>query len=153
VVYSYLMNNYWHTNYKADQEGRAEFRFSIAPHGPYEAEAAVRRGREAREPLLVLPSRAGSPPSRPSLFRVSPAAVLVSSLKPLAGGSAWLVGLYNPTDTARQAALDWEPSGAVSMHRSESTGRPGAGISGGLTVPAWGTVFVRVERTDRGSLP
>ncbi len=106
VVYSYLMNNYWHTNYKADQEGRATFRFSIVPHGPYEADAAVRRGREAREPLLVLPSRAASPPSRPSLFRVSPPAVLVSSLKPLAGGSAWLVGLYNPTDTAQHAVLE-----------------------------------------------
>ncbi|HEY3242913.1 MAG TPA: glycosyl hydrolase-related protein, partial [Phycisphaerae bacterium] len=28
-VYSYFMNNYWHTNYKAAQEGRFVFRYSI----------------------------------------------------------------------------------------------------------------------------
>lgn len=27
--YAYLMNNYWHTNYKADQSGRSSYRFSI----------------------------------------------------------------------------------------------------------------------------
>lgn len=33
VFYAYLMNNYWHTNYKADQSGAVSFRFCIRLHG------------------------------------------------------------------------------------------------------------------------
>lgn len=29
TVYSYVMNNYWHTNYKASQEGPVVFRYSL----------------------------------------------------------------------------------------------------------------------------
>ena len=144
VVYSYLMNNYWHTNYKADQEGWGTFRFSILPHGPFEADAAARRGREAREPLVALPAR-GASESTPSLFHVGPPAVLVSSLKPMTGGGAWLIGLYNPTDTAQHAVLEWGPSQTVLMRLSDSSGRPGATINGGLTIPAWGGALVRVD--------
>ena len=32
TFYSWVMNNHWHTNYKADQEGPVTFRYAIAPH-------------------------------------------------------------------------------------------------------------------------
>ena len=41
-VYAYLLNNYWHTNYKADQDGPLTFRFLVRPHGRFDA-AALRR--------------------------------------------------------------------------------------------------------------
>ena len=30
--FSYVMNNYWHTNYKADQEGIVNFKYALRPH-------------------------------------------------------------------------------------------------------------------------
>ena len=33
TVHAYLLNNYWHTNYKADQQGLLRFRFVLRPHG------------------------------------------------------------------------------------------------------------------------
>ncbi len=53
TVYAYAMNNYWHTNYRAWQEGPVTFRFSVQPHGVFDAAAAARFGAEAREPLIV----------------------------------------------------------------------------------------------------
>ena len=32
TLYSWPMNNHWHTNYKADQEGPTVFRYVILPH-------------------------------------------------------------------------------------------------------------------------
>ncbi len=52
-VFSYAMNNYWMTNFKASQEGRVEFRYSLTslPPGPAAAGAV--------EPDRVAPSRFG----------------------------------------------------------------------------------------------
>jgi alpha-mannosidase len=143
--YAYLMNNYWHTNYKADQEGPATFRFSILPHAGFRSEQAVRFGRECREPLVVVPDdQVAQPPA--SLFRVRPAEVLVSSLKPLPGGNAWLICLYNPTGTDQNAILDWDPLSAVTISSSDSWARAGAKISGEIKIAAWDSVYVRVEK-------
>jgi hypothetical protein len=44
-VFSYVMNNYWHTNYKAAQEGRFVFRYSITSGKDISNAAASRFGR------------------------------------------------------------------------------------------------------------
>ena len=94
VLFSYAMNNYWHTNYKADQEGPINFNYSIQPHAAFAPAAAARFGRERREPLVVAPADE-SHAAATSLFHISPDDVIVSSIKPFADGSAWLVYLYN----------------------------------------------------------
>ncbi len=46
-VFAYAMNNYWHTNYKAEQGGHQVFRFSLTSHrGPFSKRDAVARGWE-----------------------------------------------------------------------------------------------------------
>jgi hypothetical protein len=43
TLLSWTMNNYWHTNYRATQEGRVAFRYAIRPHEKYSAGAASRQ--------------------------------------------------------------------------------------------------------------
>ena len=46
-VFAYVMNNYWHTNYKASQGGRQVFRFSLtSARGGFSKRDAVARGWE-----------------------------------------------------------------------------------------------------------
>ena len=46
-VFAYAMNNYWHTNYKAEQGGRHVFRFSLtSSKGAFSKSEAVREGWE-----------------------------------------------------------------------------------------------------------
>ena len=56
TLYSWVMNNHWHTNYRADQEGWVTFRYAIHPHGIYDAGAAARCGIENTQPLIVAPA-------------------------------------------------------------------------------------------------
>jgi alpha-mannosidase len=61
TLYSWVMNNHWHTNYKADQEGPTVFRYSLLVHGAYDGEQAARFGIEASQPMRRRLRRRASP--------------------------------------------------------------------------------------------
>lgn len=142
TFYSYVMNNYWHTNYKADQEGPITIRYSIMPHGKYKSEYAVRFGREQREPLIVVTTDA-SEKIRGSLFTVEPSEVLVSSCKPVAGG--WYVQLYNASNKDQQVRILWNRSIPVTQYLSDVYENSGSEITGDSTIPAYGSRYVKVS--------
>ena len=53
TLYSYVMNNYWQTNYKADQPGKTLFRYVFKPHNNYSAAENYRATLEKFQPLIV----------------------------------------------------------------------------------------------------
>lgn len=53
TVFLYAMNNYWHTNYKADQAGRVQFDFILQFHKAFDLKNAQKVGMEATQPLLA----------------------------------------------------------------------------------------------------
>ena len=53
TVFAYVMNNYWHTNSKAEQDGKVTFNFILQFHKEFDLGDAQRLGAEATEPLLV----------------------------------------------------------------------------------------------------
>ncbi len=106
TIYSYAMNNYWHTNYKADQDGPVLFRYSIAPHGPFRPAEVAKRGLEAVRPLVVA-APASSAAAAP-FVHIRPANVIATSLVPdPAGEGAFLLRLYNPSDAPAEAAVSF----------------------------------------------
>ncbi|HTT66490.1 MAG TPA: sugar-binding protein [Gemmatimonadales bacterium] len=145
TFYAYVMNNYWHTNYRADQEGPVTFRYSIRPHGAFRADAAARAGAEAREPLLVAPA-AGRRPAAEPLLRVAPDAVLVTALRPGADGRSWMVSLANPTSAEQRVTLRWRRGIRAALTASDSDERAGAPIAAALVIAPHGTAVVRAER-------
>jgi len=51
------MNNHWHTNYRAEQEGPTTVRYVIRPHDRGVADVqAAQDAIEYSQPLLVLPA-------------------------------------------------------------------------------------------------
>jgi len=48
-----VMNNYWQTNYKADQPGKTLFRYVFKPHNNYSAAENYRATLEKFQPLIV----------------------------------------------------------------------------------------------------
>jgi hypothetical protein len=52
LLFLYAMNNYWHTNYKADQSGKARFDCYLHFHGSFDGAAAYRFGYEMTQPLV-----------------------------------------------------------------------------------------------------
>ncbi|MBP7409721.1 MAG: hypothetical protein KA941_13265 [Flavobacteriales bacterium] len=53
TLYLYALNNYWHTNFKADQEGPITFDLYLKMHGPFNLEEARRFGLEMTRPLIT----------------------------------------------------------------------------------------------------
>ena len=104
TIYSWVMNNHWHTNYKADQDGPTQFRYAIRPHKTYDAGAAQRFGIEQSQPLVATPAR-GDAPQEKSLMTVEPAGVVITSLQPIDSGKHIAVRLFNATGAATTATL------------------------------------------------
>ena len=52
-IFSYVLNNYWHTNYKAEQGGEIAFQYSLTSGVEISPSDAYRLGREARRPLYA----------------------------------------------------------------------------------------------------
>jgi alpha-mannosidase len=143
TFYSYVMNNYWHTNYKADQEGPVTIRYSIMPHGKYKPEEAVRFGREQREPLIVSAGVADMKIPA-SLFSVEPPEVLVTSCKPIAGG--WLMQLYNASDKNHNVKINWNKSIRVSFYLSDSFENNSTEIKESFPMPAYSNRYIRINK-------
>ncbi|MBB5396114.1 glycoside hydrolase family 38 C-terminal domain-containing protein [Mucilaginibacter sp. AK015] len=56
TIYSWVMNNHWHTNFPLSQEGMVKFRYRLLPHNnKYDAAAANRYGTEQAQPLIASP--------------------------------------------------------------------------------------------------
>jgi len=53
TIYLYALNNYWHTNFNADQEGPITFDIYLKMHGPFKLEDARRFGLEMTRPLIT----------------------------------------------------------------------------------------------------
>ncbi len=52
TIFLYAMNNYWHTNYKADQEGKVRFDFYLSFHKDFDAAKASHFGYTSTQPLI-----------------------------------------------------------------------------------------------------
>lgn len=151
TIYLYALNNYWHTNFKADQPGHVSFRVTLLPHGAFDAATATRAAQAMVEPpVVVADSEAAVSGDRPQLDN---ARVVIASLTPTADGRADLVRLWNPGPRAEVVRLLWTDNaraGATARPRAVSLsdldeGR-GAPVAGALRVPAMGSVTLRVER-------
>jgi len=110
IFYSYVMNNYWETNYKASQEGLTTFRYSIKPHDGFNPGGAAKFGAEQSQPLIVVPVDEKTPIVS-SVMNVEPASIIVTAFKPSSDGKAWIVRLFNTSEKSEKAMLTWaEPA-------------------------------------------
>ena len=110
TLYSYVMNNYWETNYKAGQEGPTTFRYSIMPHRDFDSGRASKFGVEQSQPLLVVPVD-NDTPARRSILRVEPAGLIVTVFKPSEDAQAWIMRLFNTGERSTEAQLSWVEPG------------------------------------------
>jgi hypothetical protein len=143
TLYSWVMNNHWHTNYRADQEGETVFCYAIRPHTAYDQTAAAHFGVESTEPLIAAPA-AGPSPSGP-LVEISPGPVMITSLQPGSGGRALLLRLYNTGATAARASLQWNAVTPKEISVSDLAGLPGHPAGGAIELAPYEVRTLRAE--------
>jgi alpha-mannosidase len=144
TVYSYVMNNYWETNYKASQDGPTLFRYSLRPHAAYDAAGTARFGIERSQPLIVVPARAEPLPSTSSV-RVESDAVIATSVRPASATGALIVRLYNPTDQAASASIRYSETRSTRTELCDLTGFPLGELAQPIQLEPYQFVTVQVS--------
>ncbi|HYF91066.1 MAG TPA: hypothetical protein VD969_02345 [Symbiobacteriaceae bacterium] len=153
-IYSYVMNNYWHTNYKASQGGLLSWRYRLTSGRQIGKAEAYRLGWAARRPLYALRSsfqnfrQERAPyrlPEGGTLAVVEPPGV---ALVTMAGSVLRLQEISGTPQTAtvtfpgrpvRRAWITDLLENDVASLAVEADG------SLRVPVPAWGLVTVRIE--------
>nr|MDP2469452.1 glycoside hydrolase family 38 C-terminal domain-containing protein [Candidatus Palauibacterales bacterium] len=104
VVYSYLMNNYWETNYRAAQDGSHELRYTLRPHAAFDEAGAEAFAARVARPLVVRGATADA--TLPELpFAIEAGHALVTLLRSRPDGGGFLLRLYNPSDEPDEVLL------------------------------------------------
>ncbi|MDF2628779.1 MAG: hypothetical protein K0R39_2610 [Symbiobacteriaceae bacterium] len=157
-IFSYVMTNYWHTNYKASQGGLTEWRYRLTSARQISKDQAHRLGWTARRPLyghrisfqdfraVAAPYEA---PVGGRLAEVGPTNVVISTIKGAApdgfvvrlqeiSGAATVGVVRFPGRPVRSATLVDLLEQDVSPLPVEADG------SVKVPVPAWGLASVRV---------
>jgi hypothetical protein len=145
TVFSYVMNNYWETNYKADQQGPTTFRYAIRPYrGLCDQAAAARFGIERSRPLLAGPARPDGPAAVAPLFTLDAPGVIVTALKPSHDRQARVIRLFAASGKPERVRLAWsgrQPDVYLSTPDELRRTR----VTGPLDLPAYGIVTLYAE--------
>lgn len=104
--FSYAMNNYWHTNYKADQEGPVHYRYALRPHGSFDSVDNEKYASAFTQPLIAVSVdekfKVGG-----SLFKVGNDKIVVTTVTPQEDHS-FIIRLYNPDEREQTTTFAWE---------------------------------------------
>lgn len=119
--FSYVMNNYWHTNYKADQEGAVHFKYALRPHNMVNDVEMEKAAAEFTQPLIAVPvKKEQTLPA--TLFELSNPKIVVTSITPNADGT-YVVRLFNPEQAVQQTQFVWkslQPKSFIEMKSGEN---------------------------------
>jgi alpha-mannosidase len=114
TIFSYVYNNYWHTNYRAEQGGEATFRYVITSGASLSPGDLARLGRAAMTPLetgeVIDQDKVGNPdrPLEPvplSFLEVDASDVVVENWKAAEDGNGTVLRLLETAGIESKAKL------------------------------------------------
>ncbi len=143
TVYSWAMNNHWHTNFPLTQDGPSTFRYRILPHGLYDAAAANRFGLEQAQPLAHVAAN-GDPRLKP-LVATDNDRVCVTILKPGADGRSAIIRLRSLSDKPESVRLSFPGGAPKSVRVCTLEETPGALAGASVSMLPYGLRTLRAE--------
>ncbi|WP_246197715.1 glycoside hydrolase family 38 C-terminal domain-containing protein [Chitinophaga agrisoli] len=103
TIASWVMNNLWHTNFRASQEGPVTFRYYLQAHKAYDAYAANLYGLANHQPLIA--ARATGPAQEALFFTIQCPGVYVENINPARNGKGVMLQLVNTADAPAAVTL------------------------------------------------
>ena len=102
--FSYVMNNYWHTNFKIDQDSIAVFHYALRPHDALENNEQEKAAMEFSQPIISFRVKVNVNIPE-NLFSLSNDKLVVTSITPQAEG--FMVRIFNPENSVQTTSLQW----------------------------------------------
>ena len=148
-IYSWVLNNYWTTNFRASQEGALRWTYTLSSTADRTLTAATRFGWDRRMPLAarVLPPGAprGELGSQHAL-RLDPSHLLLVSSGPAPDGNGILLQVRELEGRASEWSTDGlVPGRTVKVTPVDALGYPLAANSGSLTFKPHETRFLKLS--------
>ncbi|GAB6164409.1 glycoside hydrolase family 38 C-terminal domain-containing protein [Thermostilla marina] len=143
-LFSYVMNNYWETNYKADQEGPTPFVYAIRPHGTYVTSESKRFLIERSHPPIVVPMRNGDALPAGLLSHVEPDDVTIEVLRPTRDGAGLFVQMINHGDRQASVRLHFR-EGEPAVYRSNLAEEKGERLGSTFPLDSQEVISLRIE--------
>lgn len=143
TIYSWVMNNHWHTNFPTTQEGPVTFRYRLYPHDQFDVVSANRFGLEQAQPLVHV--MANKNPCLSPVLAVDNKLVYATILKSTKNDRELVVRLRSLSDKEEQVTLTYPSKQPlrVSLCRLEEI--PEKEVSGTLTMKPYGQMTLKIE--------
>jgi alpha-mannosidase len=149
VLFSYVMNNYWNTNYVAAQSGEFTFRYTLTSARTFDQAALARMGWEETTPLertlvksqdQTYPARKSLPAAQSSFLSVDNPSVLLSAWKRAEDGGGTVMRFIELSGRPQTVKLSGAPVSGVAVEVCNAVedcartigGPVGGGGAGGL---------------------
>lgn len=143
TIYSWAMNNHWHTNFPLTQEGPVQFRYRLYPHREYNVVESNRFGVEQAQPLAYV--TADKNPDLKPMVAISNDKVYTTILKSVGNGGSVILRLRSVSDQPETARLSFpgkQPK-SVSICRNEETASEPC--NGTVQMKPYGQLTLRLE--------
>ncbi|MGB4704859.1 MAG: glycosyl hydrolase-related protein [Candidatus Saccharicenans sp.] len=148
TIVSYALNNYWHTNYRADQEGEINLRYTLFLERSIEPALLKLKTLEVCQPPAVIPAEEVQIPL-PSLLKIEPERVVVTRFKAAAsaeqGKNAFVLRLYNVSGQPEMVNVKGLLVAGRKIYLSNLKGEKLAPVELPLKILPWSTVTLRIE--------
>ncbi len=142
AIYSWVMNNHWHTNFPLTQDGITSFRYRVKPHGVFDASVANRFGMEQSQPLVHV--TANVDPKIIPFVQLDNNKVAISILKAAGEDKAFIIRLRSLSSKEENVKLSF-PNQPKSVHLCDVEEKPSVPVTGAIKMRPWGMTTIRVE--------
>ena len=143
TVYSWVMNNHWHTNFPLTQDGPVRFRYRLFPHEGYDVVQANRFGLEQSQPLVYVVADK-DPQVRP-LIAIDNPNVYATIIKSLDTDQALTVRLRSLSDKGEKVRLSFPGKNPKRVSLCIREENPGKEYEGELMMNPYGQVTLKLE--------
>lgn len=144
TVWSWVMNNHWETNYKADQEGLIEFRYRLKPHrSGYDAFMSQKLARGVFEPLIAVQADADKRPYTPP-FTLDGDGIIITAIRISEDKKAMIARLFNTLNTDTTANLKWF-DGERNTWLSDPAGKKISRLADSFCMAPYDIMTIRIE--------
>lgn len=142
--FSYVMNNYWHTNYKADQDGVSHFQYALKPHGMFDYSNSEKAAFEFTQPMKAFVAYSDKKFTA-GLFELTNNRIIVTSVTPVEENS-FIIRLYNPEPSAEETGFTWKdmkPEQIINLKTGQAISGKETILLGGMSVAEYKLVKAR----------
>ncbi len=143
TVYSWVMNNHWHTNFPLSQDGPVDFRYRLMPHGAKSLAEVNRFGLEQAQPLLHVTSDRHNEVIPP--VAVDNENVYITIVKSTDRDNEMIVRLRSLSPSNEQVNLTFPQRAPSAVNLCTLEEIPSEPVDGALTMNPYGMATVKVK--------